>query len=268
MKQVNVIIDYIRSKTDIKPELAIIVTSGFKHIRKIIENKVIIDLTEIKGMKVLGKDTKNKLILGTIAGKSVIVLVGRIHGYFGYTPDDYAAIIFAMKELGCKRLITSTGVGAIDKKYNVGDIFIVNDYINFAGASPLDGLSEDFYGGKYFDISVPYNPTYIKKAQDVAKKMHIKTREGILIEFSGPYSETCAEIRMAHRIGANAVGSHIIKETVVARYCGLKVMSINLVTNYASGYSYSNVKYEDIHYNLDVSSDYFCNYLEEVIKVL
>lgn len=268
MDKVNAIIEYVKTKTDIVPEVAIIVTSGFKNFEKIIENKVIIHLTDIKGITVLGKDKENKLVFGRIAGKNVVVLIGRMHAYFGYTPQDYACVIFAMKELGCKKLITATGVGAISKRYKVGDLFIANDYINFSGTSSLNGLSEDTYGSKYFDISVPYNLEMNKKAMAIAKKLGMRTRQGVLIEFSGPNSETAAEIKMAHLAGADVVGSHIIKETVLARYCGLKTISINLITNYASGYSYSKVKYEDIHYNLDVSTEYFGEFITEVLKVI
>lgn len=268
MVKVNAIIDYVRTKTDMVPEIALIVTNGFKNIEKIIENKVVINLIDIKGITVLGKDKKNKLVFGRISGRNVVVLIGRMHLYLGYTPQDYACVVFAMKELGCKKLICSTGVGAISKNYKVGDLFIANDYINFSGTSPLFSLSEDAYGSKYFDISVPYSAELNKKAMEVSKKLGMRTRQGVLIEFSGPNSETAAEIRMAHLVGADAVGSHIIKETILARYCGLKPMSINLVTNYASGYSYSKVKYEDIHYNLDVSSDYFSEYIAEVLKVI
>ena len=100
------------------------------------------------------------------------------------------------------------------------------------------------------------------------QNLRIKTIKGVIVEFCGPNGETAAEIRMARWYGCDVVGSHIIKETVLARYCGMRTISINLITNYASGYSESKVKYEDIHYNMDVSSDYFCDYLADVINVL
>ena len=268
MKIVDAIINHVKSVTDIVPDAAIIVTSGFKNIQKKIEDAVTIKLSDIKGLPLISKDQKNKLVFGKMAGKNVVVMVGRMHSYFDYAPDEYASLIFAMKEMGCRGLITCTGVGAVDRKYNVGDIFIANDYINFSGDSALDGLNEDTYGNKYFDISTPYCVDCIAKAKMVAKKLGYKVREGVLAEFRGPQSETAAEVRMAHLMGASAIGSHIINETVLARYCGLRVMTINLITNYASGISMSKIKYEDIHYNLDVSTDYFSEYIEEVLKVL
>lgn len=267
MEKTKLIVEYIKSKTDIVPEIGIILTSGFAGFEKEFDQKVIIPLTDIKGINWLGKDKKNKFIIGRINGRNVIALLGRVHSYLGYASEIYAAPVFAMKELGCKYFINGTGVGAINSKYKVGDLFIANDYINNSGENPLNGLS-DIYGSKYFDMSIPYSIEGCKKAIAVAKSLRLKTRSGVLIEFCGPNGETAAEIQMARYYGADAVCSHIIKETILARYCGMKTLSINLITNFASGFSDSRIKYEDIHYNMDVSSDYFCNYLADVIKIL
>ena len=267
MEKTKLIVEYIKSKIDIVPEVGLILTSGFSSFEKEFDQKVVIPLADIKGFNCLGKDKKNKLVIGRVNGRNVIALLGRVHSYLGYTPETYAAPVFAMKELGCKYFINGTGVGAINSKYKVGDLFIANDHINNSGENPLNGLS-DIYGSKYFDMSVPYSIEGRKKATAVAKGLRLKTRAGVLVEFSGPNGETAAEIQMARCYGADAVCSHIIKETILARYCGMKTMSINLITNFASGFSDSRVKYEDIHYNMDVSSDYFCNYLADVIKIL
>ncbi len=267
MDKVKILVDYIKSQTDFVPEIGLILTSGFKSFEKEFDSKVVISLDDIKGFPCYGKDKKNKIVIGRVNGRNVIALLGRVHSYLGYSPEAYAAPVFAMKELGCKYFITGTAVGAINTKYKVGDLFIAKDYINNSGENPLIGLS-DVYGSKYFDMSKPYSSKGRECALKVAKELRIKTRDGILIEFCGPNGETAAEIRMARLFGADAVCSHIIKETVLARYCGLKTLSINLITNFASGYSDSRVKYEDIHYNMDVSSDYFCDYLADVIKIL
>ena len=267
MKQVNLIVDYIRSKTDIVPEYAIIVSMGFKDIIDKIDDKVVVKLADIKGITVLGKDVKNRYVIGKLGGKPIIALVGRMHSYLGYNANDYSAPWFALKELGCKVLIPCTALGAINFRYKVGDIFLAEDYINNTGESPLNGL-EDKYGSRYFDLSHPYKKEYNQKALKIAKSLGLRIREGVLIEFCGPNGESPAEIKMARLFGADAVGSNIIKETILAKYCGLKVLSVNLITNYASGVSHSRIKYEDIHYNMDVSSDYFCDYLQEIIKVL
>ncbi len=267
MDKVKILVDYIKSKAKVVPEIGVILTSGFASFEKEFDEKVVIPLADIKGFPCLGKDKKNKFIIGKVNGRNVIALLGRVHAYLGYAPEAYAAPVFAMKELGCKYFITGTGVGAINTSYKVGDLFVAKDYINNSGENPLIGLS-DVYGSKYFDMSVPYSAQLSKKAIQVAKNLRIKTRKGVIVEFCGPNGETAAEIRMARWYGCDVVGSHIIKETVLARYCGLRTISINLITNYASGYSESKVKYEDIHYNMDVSSDYFCDYLADVIKVL
>ncbi|MEE3099834.1 MAG: purine-nucleoside phosphorylase, partial [Pseudomonadota bacterium] len=59
--------------------------------------------------------------------------------------------------------------------------------------------------------------------------------EGVYAWFSGPSFETPAEIRAARILGADAVGMSTVPETILARFLGLEVAAVSVVTNYAAG---------------------------------
>jgi purine-nucleoside phosphorylase len=60
---------------------------------------------------------------------------------------------------------------------------------------------------------------------------------GIYAWAFGPQFETPAEIRMLAQLGADAVGMSTVPETILARYLGLRVLALSLITNMGAGLS-------------------------------
>jgi purine-nucleoside phosphorylase len=54
---------------------------------------------------------------------------------------------------------------------------------------------------------------------------------------TGPTYETPAEVRMLAALGGHAVGMSTVLECIAARWVGLEVCGVSLVTNAGAGYS-------------------------------
>ncbi|HEX9743240.1 MAG TPA: hypothetical protein VGA17_10675, partial [Nitrospiraceae bacterium] len=59
--------------------------------------------------------------------------------------------------------------------------------------------------------------------------------EGVYVGLTGPNYETRAEVRMLRTWGADAVGMSTVLEAIAARWAGLEVCGVSLVTNAGAG---------------------------------
>jgi len=271
MVNIDKIVESIKKQIpEKKYSIGIIIGSSFSDIIDEIQDKVVINFKDLNGLKVLGTDIEeNKFIFGRYHQKDVIVVLGRIHYNLGYEPEDVSTIIYILKELGCEKLILTTSVGAISKKIKVGDIVTFNDQINFTSRNPLSGSTYDKYGQKFIDMIEPYD----EEMQDILtvtakKEMSIKIKKAVIMEFAGPNAETISETKIAYLLGADVVAFNICCEVISAKYCGLPVVGYGLVTNYASAYSNSKIKHEDIVYNRKCASNYYLELLGRFVENL
>ena len=69
-------------------------------------------------------------------------------------------------------------------------------------------------------------------------------KEGIYLWYSGPSFETVAEIQMAIRLGATAVGMSTAPEVILARMLGLRVWACSSITNMGAGLSDEKISHE------------------------
>ena len=63
---------------------------------------------------------------------------------------------------------------------------------------------------------------------------------------TGPSYETPAEIKMARFMGADAIGMSTVPEAIVANYCGIEVIGISCISNYATGVSTKKLSHEEV----------------------
>ena len=230
--QIKTATEYICSRTDFKPRFGIILGTGLGALVDDIDIVAEIDYDDIPNFPVSTVESHHgKLIFGHLGGVPVVAMQGRFHYYEGYGMKEVTFPVRVMKLLGIEKLFISNAAGGINLGYKVADLMIIEDHIDFTKENPLVGANLDEFGGRFPDMSEPYERKMIDEALAIAKEEGIPCHEGVYVGVSGPNLETRAEYRMLGRLGADAVGMSTVPEVIVARHMNLPVFAISAITD-------------------------------------
>ena len=176
------------------------------------------------------------LIWGTIgdSGTPVLVMSGRRHFYEGLEAGEtvrlHRAIFAAFPQV--EYVLLSNAAGGLNPAFEVGDLMLITDQINWMFANPLIGPNSEKDGPRFPDMCDAYNSQLRTLAMDVARKLQLMLRQGVYVAVHGPSYETRAEISMLrHLMGADAVGMSTVPETIAAVHAGRKVLGISFISN-------------------------------------
>ena len=228
--------EQLKSKIAVQPKIGIILGSGLGDLGEKIENPVFVDYKDLDGFPVsTAPGHKGRFIAGTLAGKDVICMQGRLHFYEGHEMADILLPVRTLRCLGVEILLITNAAGGVNTAFSVGDIMLIEDHINFMGKNPLVGRNDDAFGCRFPDMSFAYNPELRALAEQCAAETGINICKGVYLACSGPSYETPAEIRAFRTLGADAVGMSTVPEVIAANHCGMRVLAFSLISNMAAG---------------------------------
>ena len=259
-------IEFIRSKTDFTPEIALVLGSGLGGFSREITEACSIGYNEIPDFPVsTAPGHKGRFILGTVGNKRVIAMDGRVHLYEGYSPREVVKPIRLMRLLGAKTLVLTNASGGINSDFKPGDFMVINDHISSFVPSPLIGKNDDSLGLRFPDMSEVYSKRLRGIIEDTAKKQGTALKNGVYIQFTGPNFETPAEIQMAKALGADAVGMSTVIEAMAGKHCGFEVCAVSVVSNLACGISDAPITSEEVCETAHRVAPLFRNLIKESI---
>ena len=260
-------VNYIKEKIrDFRPEIGIILGSGLGDFADGFES-IIIPYNDIPGFEKSNvQGHKGQLVFAQINGKKVVMMQGRYHFYEGYSMQTVTFPVKVMKKLGVKTLIITNAAGAVTPEFTPGDLMLITDHINFMGTNPLIGKNDETLGTRFPDMSEVYSKELIQKAEAIAQKLNINYQKGVYAATTGPSYETPSEVKMFRMLGANAVGMSTAPEAIVANYCGLKILGISCLTNYAAGVSETPLNHQEVIDTANRVKESFKNLLSEILK--
>jgi purine-nucleoside phosphorylase len=224
--------DAIRARAGGEPvPVAMVLGSGLGGLVAHVEEAVSIPYADLPGFPGAGvSGHAGALVVGWLGGARVALLAGRAHYYEHGDARAMAGAIEALARLEVEAVLLSNAAGSTRPEMGPGALMAISDHINWSGRNPLIGVPGD---GRFVDLSAAWDARLRARLLALDDALH----EGVYAWFSGPSFETPAEIRAVAMLGADAVGMSTVPECILARYHGLSVAGVSVITNLAAGMS-------------------------------
>ena len=257
---------FLKEKMHTRPETAIILGTGLGSLADEITDKYEIPYEQIPYFPVSTVEGhKGKLIFGKLGQKDIMAMQGRFHYYEGYTMQQVTFPVRVMRELGIKTLFVSNAAGGMHPDFEIGDLMIITDHINFFPEHPLHGKNIS-YGPRFPDMSEAYDRELIRRTDAIAAEKGIKVQHGVYVGVQGPTFETPAEYRMYRILGGDAVGMSTVPEVIVANHCGIRVFGISVITDLGVEGKIVEVSHEEVQKAADAAQPKMTEIMRELIN--
>jgi len=240
--QIEEVANQLRTRLAVVPELAephlaMVLGSGLGDVVELLDPEPRLrilygELPNVPSSSVAGHD--GEVVVGTVGGRPVMILAGRVHAYEGYTHAEVTLLLRATFRLGIHSVLLTNAAGGMNPGLEPGDLMLLTDHINLSGQNPLTGANVDSLGPRFPEMTDAYDAELAGRAWAAAARAGVPLRQGVYLMLSGPSFETRAEMRMLRSFGADAVGMSTVHEVIVARHAGVRVLAISLITNMAT----------------------------------
>lgn len=237
----------VRARTARVPEVGIVLGSGLGDLADDLTDAVAIPFAELPGWPAAtAPGHAGRLLLGELGGRSVVMLQGRFHLYEGNDPGLVIQPVLLFKQLGARIVLLTNAAGGLDPAFGPGTLMAMRDHINLTGHSPLMGPNADELGPRFPDLTEAWSPRLRERLHAAATAEGITLEDGVYVGLTGPTYETPAEVRMLAGLGGHAVGMSTVLECIAARWIGLEVCGVSLVTNAGAGYTGQPLTHEEV----------------------
>lgn len=147
---------------------------------------------------------------------------------------NYRANVWALKELGVKRVIGPCACGALQPTLELGDFVVCDQYVD-----RTSGRADTFYDGPevmHVSAAEPYCDDLGHTLVETARELGIPVREGgTVVVIQGPRFSTVAESRWYSSMGWDVVNMTQYPEAHLARELELCYAAVAMVTDYDVG---------------------------------
>lgn len=266
-EKVRECVAFLLKRTEVQPKIGLVLGTGLGGLAERIEPDAVISYQDTPHFP-LSTVTSHmgRLIIGSLAGKSVIAMQGRFHYYEGYQTEEITFPIRIMAAMGVETLVISNAAGGLNPIFKPVDLMLIRDHINLTGQNPLRGENVDDWGPRFPDMTEPYSRELIQLTEKAAIDSAIKVHQGVYVGVTGPSMETAAETRFLRLIGADAVGMSTIPEVIVAVHAGLRVLGLSVITNVNLPDNYQPAPIEQVIATAQEAEPQLVRLVEEVLK--
>jgi purine-nucleoside phosphorylase len=237
----------VRARTDLVPGVGIVLGSGLGGLADDLEDPIAVPFDELPGWPPpTAPGHAGRLLLGRLAGRPIAMLQGRFHLYEGNAPGLVVQPVLLFGRLGAKVIVLTNAAGGLDPAFGPGTLMVIRDHLNMTGQNPLIGPNADGLGERFPDMTDAWSARLRARLHAAGKAEAVDLVEGVYVGLVGPNYETPAEVRLYAANGGHAVGMSTVIECIAARWAGLEVCGVSLVTNAGAGYSGAPLTHQEV----------------------
>jgi len=237
----------VRAHSSLVPRIGIILGSGLGGLADELEDALAIPFADLPGWpEATAPGHVGRLLLGRLAGTPVVALQGRFHLYEGNDSGLVVQPVLLFARLGARTVFLTNAAGGLDPSFGPGTLMVIRDHINLTGLNPLRGPNADAIGPRFPDLTEAWSARLRARLHAAGAEEGVELAEGVYVGLLGPNYETPAEVRMLAQLGGHAVGMSTVLECIAARWAGLEVVGVSLVTNAGAGYTGQPLTHEEV----------------------
>jgi len=150
------------------------------------------------------------------------------------TQVNNRANIYALNEMKCDYVITTTACGSLREEIKRGDLVILDQFIDFTRHRKVS-FYESFEPGdmKHTPMADPFAESIRTRLIESAKELNLRHHErGTVVTSEGPRFSTRAESRMFQSWGADVINMSIAPEAILANELELPYATVAMSTDY------------------------------------
>jgi len=192
------------------------------------------DITEVEVDTPYGRPSA-PFHLGTVGDRRIAFLAR--HGTNHQFPPhriNYRANLWAMRELGVKRILAPCASGSLQPHIHPGEFVVPDQFVDRTTAR-----KDTFFEGptaNHVSMADPYCPELSSVALAAGRDQGITMHEGgTVVVIQGPRFSTKSESRWFRQAGWEVINMTQYPEAALARELGLCYASIALITDYDTG---------------------------------
>ena len=181
---------------------------------------------------------------------------------------DFRANIFALKQLGVKRILSASAVGSMRETIHPRDVVLVDQFIDRSPHRPATFFGDGIVA--HISFADPICPETRSILLEVAKEKGARTHDGgTYLSMEGPAFSTRAESKLYRSWDVDVIGMTNLQEAKLAREAEICYSTLALVTDYDCWHVDENdVSVAELLENLDANAELSAEVLREAVSRL